>query len=910
MESSPSPFAKGAHEPMGYANGSDRGILRRTPPSAESHQSSSTSFYTPWAAPQTPLVLDPARVTPTRSLNFSTPAYPHHRTPSQLQQQRAPPSQQLLLSLEKQSNDTAAAFARTSPKAGFLYKLGTNIPEFKRRFFVLKPSTHLYYFLSPTDTEPRGCIELEGSKVEHLETLPDGIMRFAIRLDKGRSVILEARSNGPEWIASLQNERLSYCQQELMQSRQLSVGYKQRISDLEKQVRDYQMVEKDRDGALEDAANWKNRYEQLNEAMRLLTNKLMKPLGDEGDGDYATKAMPNEFEALETTDAQFSALHNVCQQLCESVRLASTEASTAVEDLLAIKDDKSMIEKRLQKAEKHLCKLWEENTSMRQELKVVRKEKRILVKEVKTLRAKTADRGFLQDRPVDEMLELSSSANDSEGERLIDELEAQVESSIRLQEQLLSANKIEIMQSSPDLNISDSAETAKIDNSVNGAGLQEDEKHRDSRVSPIEPKILSLMDDDSSDEEEDDDGIGPSMTCSVSTAGAEFGDASSSLGTADKGDKASFSYIDSDIESVTTERQNPLLALDENDSDSVNEGSDQPKSVLTENGQATSRLECPLADVIETSDNNADKEDGKVYHLTFYSGKIGLQFQKVPPPSLANGVLTEAMVSDLGGRTNRENTAAELNRIAAMAKQARGHRNIDVHEQIECSVAMPIDAVLVCGFHGFDDTANHIRPALGARLVAFEGISVELGKWTFESIRKAIQARGRPLTLSFRNDFLTTQQRAILTKAIAEVNAAQPQPKPFIQYNISNAASLSKTSQQQVQSRGASGDTAHDSFGRMESHDDEESVSTRSSSNYRHQTFSASSSVATGTQDFRSFSEAGTSSAFSQALRPLMGKLLSGVVKSDSTGIPHYMKRDGESLEALPSHRDFQSSLL
>ena len=56
-----------------------------------------------------------------------------------------------------------------------------------------------------------------------------------------------------------------------------------------------------------------------------------------------------------------------------------------------------------------------------------------------------------------------------------------------------------------------------------------------------------------------------------------------------------------------------------------------------------------------------------------------------------------------------------------------------------------------------------------ARLVAFDGIPVEVGKWTFESIRKSIQARGRPLTLSFRNDFLTSKQREILTKAVEKI---------------------------------------------------------------------------------------------------------------------------------------------
>ncbi|KAI2502963.1 PH domain [Fragilaria crotonensis] len=199
--------------------GSDVGIFRNTPQSAQSHTSTSTAaFFTP--VPPSPLVLDPARVTPMQPIRYkktSTPA--SYRTPHQQQRTSPHPSQQLVLSHERKTNDTAAAFARTAPQAGYLYKLGSHIPEFKRRFFVLKPSTHLYYFVSPHDTEPRGCIDLDGSQIQPLETLPDGAVRFAIRLlDQEKSVVLEARANGPAWMESLQTERLSFCQQELLES--------------------------------------------------------------------------------------------------------------------------------------------------------------------------------------------------------------------------------------------------------------------------------------------------------------------------------------------------------------------------------------------------------------------------------------------------------------------------------------------------------------------------------------------------------------------------------------------------------------------------------------------------------------------------------------------------------------------
>lgn len=854
---------------------------------------------------------------PIRYKNTSTPA--SYRTPHQ--QQRAPPhpSQQLVLSHERKTNDTAAAFARTAPQAGYLYKLGSHIPEFKRRFFVLKPSTHLYYFVSPHDTEPRGCIDLDGSQIQPLETLPDGAVRFAIRLlDQEKSVVLEARANGSAWMESLQTERLSFCQQELLESRQLAVGYKQRISDLEKQVRDFQMVEKDRDGALEDAANWKNQYEQLNEAVRLLTMRL-RMSDDDPDDDMAT----NDLAAFENAskETHFSALHNACQQLKESVRLVAAEASTAVEDLQAALREKQLADERIQKTEKHVCTLWEENTTIRQELKVIRKEKRVLVKEVKALRSKTTRRGFLQDRPVDELYDAESTPGggmlmDQEGERLIDELEAHVESSIRLQEEFLAANQVAVARCDPPvsssevLDRSDSAATTKINNAVNCAGLERHESCSDSRSSPIEPKVLSLMDDDSSDDGDDEDvnDLASDMASSMSSVSAQLREGSGMQ------ERASLCDIESDVDSIATERRHPLSALDENEADSFAEcgdGDDVSNTIFTENGQATSRLECPLADVVETrqSKGNTGKEDGKVYHLTFYSRKIGLQFQKVPPASVGNGLLTEAMTADLGVPTNGETTASELRRIADMTKRAMG--NPHDHDHMTCPVATPVDAVLVCGFIGFDDNANHVRPNLGARLVAFDGISVEFGKWTFESIRKAIQARGRPLTLSFRNDFLTTQQRAILTKAVSEVGATLPPSKRAIQHRISNPPKQSSSTSQQGHSRGSSYDT--EQFGNYSPDNarsrDEESVSTRSSSN-RPRTFSAVSSIATSTHDFRSFSENGASSVFSSTLGPLMGKILNGVSKTDASGRPSYMSRGGESLEDMPSHRDFQNSLL
>lgn len=55
----------------------------------------------------------------------------------------------------------ASLVARGALKSGYLWKLGANIPRWKRRFFVLKPITMLFYYMSEYDTEPRGCIDLD-----------------------------------------------------------------------------------------------------------------------------------------------------------------------------------------------------------------------------------------------------------------------------------------------------------------------------------------------------------------------------------------------------------------------------------------------------------------------------------------------------------------------------------------------------------------------------------------------------------------------------------------------------------------------------------------------------------------------------------------------------------------------------
>jgi hypothetical protein len=114
-------------------------------------------------------------------------------------------------------------------------------------------------------------------------------------------------------------------------------------------------------------------------------------------------------------------------------------------------------------------------------------------------------------------------------------------------------------------------------------------------------------------------------------------------------------------------------------------------------------------------------------------------------------------------------TLMDLKAVASFA--SRGDRlNLanGQDESIVCQVPQPIDAVLVCGFCGFDEV-THPKPNIGSRLIAFDGISIEVGRWTFDSVRMAIQARKRPITLSFRNDPLSKEQRDIITRAAQEM---------------------------------------------------------------------------------------------------------------------------------------------
>jgi len=277
--------------------------------------------------------------------------------------------------------------------------------------------------------------------------------------------------------------------------------------------------------------------------------------------------------------------------------------------------------------------------------------------------------------------------------------------------------------------------------------------------------------------------------------------------------------------------------------------------------------------------------NGKLYHITCYGKKIGLQFQKVPNDTASSGLLTEAMTADHGPNVEANQTAAELRRIAALSQRDPTRHDRTGGTSAECHPVTPSDAVLVCGFVGFDDSTGNVRPRVGARLVAFDGIPVEVGHWTFESIRKSIQARGRPLTLSFRNDFLTLKQREILTKAIEDVT-----PTP---HSVAHAQHIPKgtssTRDRYLNHLYGKGDNTI-------------STSTSSLSSQRSQPKS---------KYYSTFSEAGSSIS---AVAPLISNLLSnsrlrsGQPPTDFA--PNYLQRTSDSLEKMQHHHDFQSGLL
>jgi len=936
---------------------------------------------------------------------------------------------------------TALMFARSAPLSGYLRKLGTNIPKFKRRFFVLKPSTHLYYFMSPNDVEPRGCIDLDlmresgeggGCEVREIGLLPDGSFRFELIFDQEmdddelntshgtyddasdtgsrisyssnrrefqrQSIVLEARTEeiGREWMAKLQTERLSTARDQIDFLKTTLAEVKATSCRWERSAYEEALraeeAEKSRDIAISEAKAWETKFRDLNEAIKLLANldekvyaesigNAANALVSESDNSHLLHGLDIADTHIEDAFLAFQQVQRKHSQALESVEKANRRISELEE---RAKDADS----RLSKAEAEVCKVWEENCSMQKDLKKVRREKKVLVKEVRSLHAETKTKEINQLRPPAQdrsaitenyNSSVSSRANSKcdetklettiprqrklleEERRLVIELEEHVMTGLRLSEQFLTLNGIEpsvvdddydsIYQASKtsinktperhlDQNIS--LLTSEIPVALTAEVKNDDAQPNDTRESMGQQNIGSLLDDTSLQNDESDyseEGSKKSENVSQSTllvgqTGSETDGKKAIENTRQNSDEHFANehnlqlhcYEESDLQNERPIKQNlyhrfseickasrpmkheknccdsttsTFSSVDEQRPsqkaeqkplhDAPSSVSESSRSLVTDNGQATTKLECTWKDVGQSPHSRPRStlgDDGKVYHITFYSSKIGLQFQKVPNEiATGGGLLKEALATDHGPFATGNRTASELHRIAGISQQSRTRGNSGIDHEVECLPVIPDDAVLVCGFLGFDESTGNIRPRIGARLVAFDGIPVEVGKWTFESIRKSIQARGRPLTLSFRNDFLTPKQREILTRAVEDVNPSVPHSRqPPLSYN--NYADNTRKHQQN-------------------SNDNEnESITSASST-------SSWNKIQRQRKKYYSFSEAGSS--ITSAVAPLMSNLMTGISTGKSgrpRHEPDYMRRQSESLEKMRHYHDFKSGLL
>ncbi len=1071
--------------------------------------------------------------------------------------------QQLQLQLQNQDNKhhqhqnhivTAAIYAKNAPHAGYLSKLGGSISEYKRRFFVLKPTTCLYYFLSPNDLEPRGCIDLEedfdfddssachdkddddkddddddceyddfygdisddrsvgdnerntkehkeqdvsmsflkskgkddhdnnnGSKkrleVNSLGCLPDGRFRFEILLplkvrassrqhlndsldyldpsnnpeeggdeneprerqqqhehnepaqpqEQRRRIVLEARNEqvGKEWMKHIRRERLSYSKMErkrlVLKIKKLQRGQKL----LNDKINELRLVEEDRDGAIQDAKEWKNRLEQLDSALGILKRWMSKPPlecdDDSNDRDgsrindslntntgqneeYAlldkkddydesrgrTKKQnlqkPNslsiekddlELEELYIPGTNFSSLSNICRGMRENLRLTSKEANAALGDINEANEKFDALSKRMAKAEKYICKLWEENCSMRDVLKKKKSEKKVLVKEVLGLMNKAkedqAEINALQkdNESLRKEIEDIKSRNhksiqqveDDEMEKSVDtkkittpkrrlgtpeknllrDLENDIDATLRDYHQLIEprdndsyhslemetermdiGNAIDLScieeETEPPKPTSSEKSTPTVSNAAerktvytdylphkmfeprDGNSSESDDsamnnKSKKRTFSPLRPK--SLLDEIALQEDQEIDNAVVYESLSLDAT------SSSDIPMADEAGVSDSSQLN------TSEISHPLNKLDE---DSLTIPSELSlKSLVTDNGEATSRLVCPLMDV-KHGGQIAQDANAAIYHLTFYSSKIGLQFQKVPNKMNNSGALSDAMSADINTEgesvTASSRTDTELRLIASLSNQTQPNSTKEALKDNTCPVIFPKDIVLVCGFNGFDDTANNHRPSLGARLIAFDGISIERGPWTFDTVRKAIKARQRPLTLSFRDDYLTMEQRTILTRAAADVagtnQASQRRKKDsgiprFINATHKDILDYSKSATH-LRSDSVCSDTNNDHLLRKEGLNDESDIDASVSTENNSRT----------SENWKAFSDAGSSSIFSRKFAPLMKGLVAGMKDEQKSEAftPEYFRRAPDSLNSKPNHREFMASLL
>lgn len=742
--------------------------------------------------------------TPLSSI-FSTASTPGVNTPytsarESLNQQQTP-----VVYSDENDESSALMFARSAPLSGYLRKLGKNIPTFKRRFFVLKPSTHLYYFMSPNDAEPRGCIDLDmvrgdgnggtvGCEVREIGLFPDGTFRFELIFDEeaddgadsimddnnsdtaSRSsqssrrryfqkqrIVLEARTEeiGREWMSKLQSERLSTAKDEVAALRtnlteMKSISTRWERSACEEAMRADE-AERQRNAAISESRIWEEKFTNLNESIRMLANS--DKLG--GSSEFLTEAVEG-IDDIGTNFREFSMAFQNIHKREEEAKVLISELERRTEDA----------ESRAAKAEVELSKVWEDNRAMQIEVKKIRREKKILVTEVRSLHAAAKETMEKQealqmqfDQTQRELVSRKSPSDSSsftrpnrkmneEERRLVIELEEHVMSGLRLSDQFLTLNGIDPLEVWDDLDnsVQASKSSHERNHSSDDALMGSSQRVRnEASQHDLKEHLGSLLDND-------DESVAPSVPDETKTTTPFIAnkntDQISGINCTNR------SYIPESTHGPVLldhifqyEKTSPcgepvnqnLIArftdttrrhvssgkycattVEENTANGVppsssvaSSMSESSRSRVTDNGRATAKLECPMRDVGETPGqqhrpNSTLGDDGRVYHITFYGNKIGLQFQKVPNETKSIGLLTEAMTADHGQNVGTKQTAAELRRIASISLHSQ-YRNHQDARSIECLPATPADAVLVCGFIGFDDSTGNSRPQLGGK---------------------------------------------------------------------------------------------------------------------------------------------------------------------------------------------------
>ncbi|KAK1747506.1 ataxin-2-like protein [Skeletonema marinoi] len=385
---------------------------------------------------------------------------------------------------------TAITFAKSAPHSGYLKKLGKNIHSFKRRFFVLKPSTHLYYFMSPNDVEPRGCIDLDnfvegsggGCQVNEIGVLPDGTFRFELVFDEEeqdlndallndgddnvfetkssnnrQSIVLEARTEeiGREWISKIKSERLSVAkgqvdqlQTSLTKSEAACAHWEESASNEKRRANEAEMS---RNVAIAEAKSWEGRFRDLNEAIQLLvrdTTSTSEAEVDSGESSSSSEFLRESLQGLELNGTNFDEVSESFQRIRDDYNEARKEKEYANESIIKLQQRLDEAEERATKAEADLAQVQEDARAMQNDLKRVKREKKILVKEVKTLhenrRQQEIENKNLKQRQSEQYNSNSPSIRSNEDQRrLILELEEHVMSGLRLSEQFLHLNGID-----------------------------------------------------------------------------------------------------------------------------------------------------------------------------------------------------------------------------------------------------------------------------------------------------------------------------------------------------------------------------------------------------------------------------------------------------------------------------------